>query len=131
MAGIVLDNNNNPIIENGRPKWIRPISNTPHGEIPNHLAESFDISDIIEINITNKKPEGYQSENVLFNEKSIRVVGTFDTSLLKVLCETNKYIFATRYPSLSEEVIKKLIHSLMLIKPDGFEVVEKIYEDRP
>jgi hypothetical protein len=131
LAGIEVDNNNNPKIENGHPKWIRPICDTPHGEVPNHIAEPFQILDIIEIDVTGNHPENYQSENVLFNVNSIQRIGTFNKNQLNNLCKNRKYIFSTRYPSLSEEVIKKLTYSLMLIKPEKFEVVEKIFEDRP
>lgn len=31
---------------------------------------------------------------------------------------------------MSEEVIQELDYSLMLVKPDKWEVVEKVYEDR-
>jgi len=131
LAGIELDNQNNPIIVNGRPKWIRPICNMPHGEIPNQIAEPFQILDIIEISNTKTKPEGYQSENVLFDTNSLKKVDSFNKRNIERLCETTKYVFATRYDSLSEEVISKLNHSLLLIKPTAFEVIEKPNEQFP
>lgn len=130
LAGILLDGNNNPILEFGKPQWVRPICNTLHGEIPNHLALPFKLLDILEINETRPSPHHYQSENVLFNEKSILKVGTFEKNRLNSLCEDRRYIFKTRYPSLSEEVIRELKYSLMLVKPKEFEVVEKVFEDR-
>lgn len=130
LAGIELDANNNPLIINGHPKWIRPICNTPHGEVPNEIAVPFQILDIIEIGKTESKPEMYQSENILFDVGTIAKVGIFNLGELSNICENKKYIFKTRYPSLSEEVIQELDYSLMLVKPDKWEVVEKVYEDR-
>ena len=131
LAGIELDNQNDPIIINGRPKWIRPICNTPHGEIPNHITEPFQILDVLQINNIQAKPEGYQSENVLFDTRSLKKIGLFKKEELQKLCEDTKYVFATSYASLSEEVILKLNHSLLLIKTSVFKVIEKPNEHFP
>ena len=130
LAGILLDVNNNPILEFGKPQWIRPTCNTAHGELPNCIAHPFQLLDILEINNTSPAPNHYQSENVHFDEMGIQKVGTFEKRRLNSLCEDRRYIFKTRYPSLSEEVIQELSYSLMLIKPIEFEVVERVYEDR-
>lgn len=130
LAGIVLDESNNPILEFGKPQWIRPTCNTAHGEIPNSIAHPYQLLDILEINDARPSPHHYQSENVHFNEKSISKVGTFEKNRLNSLCEDKRYIFKTRYPSLSEDVIHELTYSLMLVKPKQFEVIEKVYEDR-
>jgi len=67
LAGIELDKNNNPIIANGRLKWVRPICNTPHGEVPTDLVAHIEVLDIIEIEVTGyPDKEDYQSENALF-----------------------------------------------------------------
>jgi len=130
LAGILLDVKNNPILEFGKPQWIRPTYNNQHGVVPNYIALPYHLLDILEINNTTPAPNHYQSENVHFDEKGIQKVGTFEKSRLKSLCEDRRYIFKTRYPSLSEDVIQELTYSLMLIKPTQFEVVEKVYEDR-
>jgi hypothetical protein len=130
LAGVELDANNNALIVKGHPKWIRPICNTPHGEVPNEIAVPFQILDIIEIDNTEAMPELYQSENVLFDVRTISKIGVFDIKELLNICENKRYIFKTRYPSLSEEVIQELDYSLMLVKPEKWEVVEKTYEDR-
>ncbi|PGH39408.1 MAG: hypothetical protein CRN43_09275 [Candidatus Nephrothrix sp. EaCA] len=54
-AGIEVDSDDKPITINGRPKWSRPIGNTPHGEIPNHLAAPFRLLKIIELEVTEIK----------------------------------------------------------------------------
>lgn len=131
LAGIELDDNNNAIKKHGQPKWIRPVCNTPHGEVPNQIAEPFSILDILELEVKEYRPENYQSENALFNKASIRKIGVFDKRNLEELCEHKKYIFSTRYDSLSEEVVQELYHSLMLIKPETFEVISKVHQERP
>jgi hypothetical protein len=129
LAGIELDADDNPVIISGRPKWIRPVCHTEHGEVPNHTAAPFQILDIVELDVTEPRPDHYQSENILFNEGSIRTIGGFSRSKLRALCENPNYIFATPHSSLTEEAIKDLTFSLLLIKPEKFEVVQKVYED--
>ena len=123
VAGIELDKKGNPVIENGRAKWIRPVSTNEHGEISTDLVSELNILDILEIDVTGDCPDEYQSENVFFDEGSIKPIGGFNKAKLNEVCEDSRYIFATRYASLSEEVIQQLSHSLMLIVTDTFEVI--------
>ena len=70
LAGIELDSKDNPLFENGRRKWIRPVcTDTPHGEIPTDLISSINLLDIVEIEVTGRPEKNYQSDNVFFNEK--------------------------------------------------------------
>ena len=86
IAGIELDDQHQPVFFRGRPKWIRPVWTTEHGEIPIHMAIAFDTLDILEMNVTGSKADGYQSENVSF-EPPLRKVGTFDIKGLEALCD--------------------------------------------
>jgi hypothetical protein len=132
LAGIELDNNNNPIIAEGHPKWIRPICKTPHGEVPTDLVADIEILDIIEIEISGyPDEEDYQSENVFFQENSIKVIGSFAFAQLTQLCDNRGLIFGNRGKAVSDEVIKTLSYSLMLVQTNQFEVIEKIYDDNP
>lgn len=132
LAGIELDNNNNPIIENGHPKWIRPICNTPHGEVHIHLVVHLNILDIIEIDVTGyPEVRDYQSENALFRENSIRVLGRYNSNNLNHLCDNRNLIFGNRGKAVSEEAIGTLSYSLMLINTNQFEVIERTYDDNP
>lgn len=131
LAGIELDTHNTPVLLNGRPKWIRPVCETKHGEIPSEITESFHLLDIIEIKITKILPLGYQSENVMFAESSLRIVGKFSRDQLASLCDNQSFIFGNRGKAVSRENIKNLSHSLMLVNLTHFELVKKIYEDRP
>lgn len=131
LAGIELDANNNPVLVDGRPKWIRPVCNTPHGEVQNHIAEPFQILDIIQLDVTGNQPQGYQSENVTFNETTIRTVGNYNRNELANLCDNRNLIFANRGKAVSQEAITNLNHSLLLVRTNQFEVIEKTYEDTP
>jgi hypothetical protein len=132
LAGIELDNKNNPIIEKGHSKWIRPICNTPHGEVPTKLVANIEVLDIIEIEILGYlKKKDYQSENVFFRENSLRVVGSFKFSQLNQLCDNRLLIFENQGKAVSNKVIKTLSYSLMLIQANQFEVIEKVYDDNP
>lgn len=129
LAGIELDNQNNPVIVNGRPKWIRPICNTNHGEVPTYLVSHLNILDIIEINVTRNPNTDYQSENALFEETSICNLGTFDRNNLNTLCENPLIIFNNRGNAVAQDTIRNLTRSLIFITTNNFEVTERTYED--
>ena len=129
LAGIELDNNHNPILISGRPKWIRPICDTHHGEVPTEIAHSFRIMDIIELEITGSPAKTYQSENILFNAGSIKTIGNY-TSSLTDLCENRNLIFGNRGKALSKDYIGNLNYSLLFISVTTFEVSQKSYEVR-
>jgi hypothetical protein len=132
LAGILLDANCKPIFENEKPKWIRPICNTTHGEIYTNLVSHIKILDIIEIEITNyPKVNNYQSENVYFRENSIRIIGEFQINQLDNLIDNRNLIFGNRGKAVSEEAIVNLTFSLMFVKINQYEVIEKKYEDNP
>ncbi len=126
LAGIELDANNNPRIVNGRPKWIRPICNTPHGEVHTHLVSHINILDIIAVEITNyPETNNYQSENAYFRESSLTVIGNYNRDELDGLCDNRKFIFGNRGKAVPEKAIGNGTFSLMFIKVTTFEVIEK------
>ncbi|MEO8148358.1 MAG: hypothetical protein ABI723_12000 [Bacteroidia bacterium] len=131
LAGIELDASNNPVFKNGRPKWIRPVCDTAHGEIPNHVAEPFQILNIIEIDVTGNRPEGYQSENITFNKDSIRSIGDFSKDKLTNLGDGKNVIFGNKGKAVSQDAIVNLDYSLMFVNINQFEVTHRVYEDRP
>jgi len=131
LAGVELDNNNHPIITNGRPKWVRPICDTPHGEIPTHFVSHIHLLDIIEIDGTHRPQDiGYQSENIFFDTNSINVRGHYNNDL-HPLCDNRNRIFGNRGKAVSQDDINGLTYSLMLINTNEFEVIEKTYTDKP
>src|SRR4051794_18591743 len=94
LAGIELDHNNNPKIENGYPKWIRPVCNTTYGEIPTNVVAHLNVLDIIELDLTGYPSRvNYQSENAFFKESSIRIIGRYNSNNLKQLCCHRNLLF--------------------------------------
>lgn len=131
LAGVELDINNNPITENGQPKWIRPICNTPHGEVPTHLVADIKILDVLEVDVIDyPKDKNYQSENVYFREDHIIKKGIFNQSL-DLLCGHRSLIFGNRGKAVNEDVLDDLDYSLLFIKVQDFEFYEKTFEDNP
>ncbi len=132
LAGIELDANNNPLIANGHPKWIRPICNTPHNELPTYLVSHIKILDIIEVEIMNyPNINNYQSENAYFNERSLNVIEQYSKNELNKLCDNRNLIFGNRGKAVSSEAIGNMIYSLMFIRINTFEVIVKTYDDSP
>lgn len=131
-AGMELDEQNNPILMNGYPKWVRPICKTEHEEVPTNLVSHITVLDIVEIDVTSIPEKlGYQSENVYFDVNNIKVSEKFDCNRLSELCCNRKYILGNKGKAVSEDYIKKMDFSLMLIKTNKFEVIEKSYDDNP
>ena len=132
VAGIELEQNNARKIVNGVPKWIRPVCKTNHGEIPKRLTEHIQLLDIIELDIIGIPFEkSYQSENVFFREKSLRIVGKFPVKELDQLCDRRQFIFESRSKAISRDAIQSIDYSLVLVKPNQFEAKIKEYEDNP
>lgn len=131
-AGIELDSNNKVVLINNKPKWVRPICNTEHCQVPTHLVSHIKILDIIEISNIQDAANGYQSENVLFDESSIRVIGRFNKANLSDVCENNyRVIFGNRGKAVPGNSIENLSYSLMMINIDNFEIFERTYDDNP
>jgi hypothetical protein len=103
----------------------------PHGEIPNHWVQLFQLLNIVEFETTESKAEGYQSENLAFKEKTIRVVGNFERSQIAALCDHDEFIFESKGKAISKDSIQNLKRSLMLIEVTQPQVTRKIYPDKP
>lgn len=50
--------------DDGRPRWIRPVSMSANGEIPNHLAESFEIFSLVKLTDVEPCPDKAHTEDV-------------------------------------------------------------------
>lgn len=129
VAGIELDKNNELLCEK---KWIRPICKTLHGEIPTLLVKHIKPLDILKFKITENASNGFQSENVLFDRKSLHRIGVFDKLQLSELCDQQpSVLFGNKGKAVSEEGIGQLNHSLIFIATDIFEIIERKYDDKP
>ena len=111
------------------PVWIRPVSDSEYGEISSELVEHIHLLDIVEINVTAGAPQGYQSENVLFDSRSLQVVGRVDkteTLIDKLLAVDTPTLFGNTERVVHADDIGQLDHSLMLIKPSIVRVYKSI-----
>lgn len=127
IAGIEIQDGK-PVLVDGKPKWIRPVCNTLHGEIPSHLVWFVRLLDIVEINVTAQAPQGFQSENIRFDTDSLQVIGTYPASSLPALCfSLNDLIFGNDDRAVSDDEIISPAHSLMLIKITAFKISRNTY----
>lgn len=124
LAGIELDNQNNPVIVNRRPNWIRPICHTENGVVPTKLVSHINILDVIEIDVTGKPNTDYQSENAFFVENSLRIVWKFKKDNLNSLCENPPTIFNGSSSAVHKSQIENLHSSLILINTHDFKITE-------
>ena len=130
VAGIEIDSNNDVVYKDFMPNWIRPVCKTTHGEIPIHLVSDVRPLDIFEFVITEPAPAGFQTENVLFDKASLKVVGVFEKEKVYTLGINNRSnLFGNSGKALTPEMAENLNHSLMLISIGEFEILAVKYED--
>ena len=114
-----------------KPKWIRPVTNLNYGAVPEHLVQDAKLLDVYEIDITEETPNGYQSENVKFNLKSLKKISSLgaNNSNLEVLKEDNRStLFSNRGKAVPEDRINDVDYSLVLLKAEHPEIFTKTYD---
>lgn len=114
----------------GQPKWIRPVSNREHGEVSAALVEQLEILDIFEIEVTAEIPHGYQSENVLFNESSLKVISSVKRQhdeVERFLTVAPGRLFGNKGKAVHVDMIDQVENSLVLIHPKGVTFSEITY----
>lgn len=107
--------------DDGRPRWIRPVSMSTNGEIPNHLAESFDIFSLVKLTDVEPCPDKAHTEDVHCTRMEICPFELSPTkNFLDQLLDTrHQAIFYFRGKSIPASIIDRLDYSLMLIHPDN------------
>jgi len=132
IAGIELDDNNDVVLVNGKPKWVRPVSNNENHEIANELVEGLLLLDIFEIDEIVAASLEHQTENVSFDQDSIEVIGEFDIANLHEITDNGRYgqIFGNGGAAVHADVANDLDYSLILLELSIFEVVLIQYEGR-
>jgi hypothetical protein len=106
--------------ENGHPVWIRPVSRSEYGGISSLLANPINLLDIVQVNIVSLKPQGYQSENMLFDNRHLTAIGKVNQNgalIDKLLSANRPTLFGNKSKTVSAEHINQLDHSLVFIKP--------------
>ena len=129
IAGIEIeiskDGSYSVVSKNGSPKWIRPVSAGEQGQIASSLVKDIKLLDIIRIEVTQSCPAGYQSENALFDEKSLRKINSIpakEEMLDDLVDRKHKLIFGNRAKAVHVDKISEIDHSLMLVKPEKLKV---------
>lgn len=133
IAGIELENRNGAfyVLKNsdGEPKWIRPVSITPNGEVASKLVDYIQLKDIVEIDVTRNCPIKHQSENVFFDKKTIKVVKHVNKNLDNLVTQKDT-LFGNNSNAVSSDDIATLTYSLLLIKVEKPKVHLKVWEDK-
>jgi len=132
IAGIELTRDGNgkyDIVKdaNNRPKWLRPVTSTEHGQVPEKLVEKMQTLDVWEIDFGDACPKSYQSENILFDPKSLRKVHHINckSSNFNNLIERHKsFLFGCEGRTVPHFKIGEVNHSLMLVKGEKVQIYE-------
>jgi hypothetical protein len=117
-----------PVEKEGKPKWLRRISKCQHGAVGEDLVGGINLLDIIEIDVEESCPNGYQSENATFKPESIKKIGNIrlsDKNLDRLIDMDQYNLFGNRGKAVSDDVIDSVEHSLTLIKVTDFQINRK------
>ena len=109
-----------------KPGWIRPVTKDAHGAVPSHLVNHIKLLDVVEIEVTEETPDGYQCENCAFDLHSIKVIDTIQPrrESLDKLCDNNQsLLFGNERSKVPATIIHAISHSLIFIRPDYAEIV--------
>ena len=134
IAGVEISNYDGAqysvVSSNSEPKWIRPVSSREHGEVSTELVGKVRLLDIIEFEVSSECARGYQSENVFFDESSLKVIGRLDLVSRNVAQFQNTgttLLFGNRGKAVHVDMIDQITSSLILIKPDAVQFHEVTY----
>jgi hypothetical protein len=124
IAGVEItgfDGNSYSIVRYGsQPKWIRPVSKSTHGEVPIRVVGRVKLLDVVELKMISECPQGYQSENILFDERSLKVIGQVSQSSDEVSRFQHSglnTLFGNQDRAVHVHAIYHVSNSLVLIKP--------------
>lgn len=126
IAGIeVVPNLDGPLTivrhDDGRPRWIRPVSMAENGEIPNQLALDIKLLSLVKLTEVVPCPNKAHTEDVHCSRMeccsdNLKV----DDSLLSQLIDPiHQAVFYFRGKAIPATIINKLNYSLMLIRPEN------------
>lgn len=126
IAGIELADKTRPgfkydLVELAKgPRWVRPVSGYGHGEVDAALVDHIHLLDIVEIDGCVPHPQGFQTENILFDGCVPRWVDRIrpDPTLLeKLLTRNEPLLFGTAARCISREGCASLTYSLAFVRP--------------
>ncbi len=132
LAGIELNQMNEPVFVNNRPRWLRPVCKTAHEEVPTALVSDIFLLDIVEFTPVEFHNFGHQTENLTFVNESLNKAGTFSLQKLWMLTENEKHnsIFGNTGKAVSVDALRAMNYSLKLLYTEKFRVSEKDVKDK-
>ena len=118
IAGVEVDCNNTAMLNNGNPRWMRPISETLHGEIPNHVADLVRMLSLVRIVDGLPCPTGAHRENLSYSKMEVcSLPFPAQPKLLNQFIDnTHQFIFGNRGKAVSVDAALELDYSLMFIR---------------
>jgi hypothetical protein len=130
LAGVIVDEDNRPVLESGRVRWVRPVTTRDHGQLAWGSVQRCRSLDVVTIEtVEGPAGENHQTENVLCVEGSIAVAGRFSRDRLDAFCDSGRTpIFGNKGKAVPKDRIGSVTRSLMMIKTDAFRVLEKRYK---
>lgn len=126
IAGVeIVDfngSNYSVVRQEAQPKWVRPVSSTTHGAVSAGLVAKVGLLDVVELEMISEQPKGYQSENILFDERSLKVIGRLSwesNSVAQFQHNSLTQLFGNNDRAVHIHAIGQVNHSLTLIKPES------------
>ncbi len=119
-----------PIIVDEKPKWIRPVTRSEHGSIPEEWVKDMHLLEVYEMEEYQKCPQAYQVENVFFAKNSFKKIACMKSKqrLLGQLIETQRScLFGNRGKAVCADKINTVSYSLTLIRGEKVKVYGKKY----
>lgn len=113
-----------PVKIDGKPRWLRPVSDSLHRQVPAQLVADFSIGDILEFELQRHCPSSYQIENCLLVSGTLRKVRAAKLTAphLEQLVENQTDGLLGNYlKTLSLEQVQKARRSLVLVRPERVE----------
>lgn len=107
--------------EGGHPRWVRPVSDREHGQVPTGLVADVELFDLVELD-TQPGPvpaSGYQCENVRFDPASLRVLKRLplEPKHLDLLTDqTQALLFDTPGNCIPAALIGRVARSLTFVR---------------
>jgi len=125
VAGIEVERHGDEfaVVRNGAdPVWIRPVSDSEHGELSTETVAQFNLLDVVEVECIEPVPQGAQVENWLFASGSLKKVGDFppDQQHLAELLSSNRAgLFGNRGKAVHSDDFDGVGYSLLFIQAEN------------
>ena len=106
--------------DDGRPIWIRPVSNELDGSIPTAIAERIKLFSVVRMTDAVPCPEKAHVEDTKYSTLECQQGYFMPNDELLKLCVDSKHqnVFYFRGKAIPAKMVDRLDYSLMLIKPE-------------